>query len=98
MLELCKEVAFRVGLNCGRCKGAYNVKKGKTKKKRVPILFYDGNKLPFPIDSAILFQVGFLAVRLTIHLPPFPSAPATTIDGNYRDVNSMVDRIREVNT
>ncbi len=34
MLELCKEIAFRAGLNCGRCKGEYTVKKSKTKKKR----------------------------------------------------------------
>jgi len=33
MLELCKEIAFRAGLNCGRCTGKYTVKKSKTKKE-----------------------------------------------------------------
>ncbi len=34
MLELCKEIAFRAGLNCGRCTGKYTVKKSKTKKEK----------------------------------------------------------------
>jgi site-specific recombinase XerD len=33
MLELCKEIAFRAGLNCGRCTGKYSVKTGKAKKE-----------------------------------------------------------------
>jgi integrase len=35
MLELCKKIALRAGLNCGRCNGTFNVKTGKTKKERV---------------------------------------------------------------
>ena len=33
MLELCKKIAFRAGLNCGRCTGKFTVKKSKTKKE-----------------------------------------------------------------
>lgn len=33
MLELCKRIAFRAGLNCGRCIGQYTIKKSKTKKE-----------------------------------------------------------------
>ena len=33
MLELCKKIAFRAGLNCGRCIGQYTIKKSKTKKE-----------------------------------------------------------------
>lgn len=35
MLELCKSIAHRAGLNCGRCHGTFNAKKGKTKKERI---------------------------------------------------------------
>lgn len=34
MLELCKEIALRAGLNCGRCIGTYTVKIGKTTKEK----------------------------------------------------------------
>ena len=34
MLEHCKMIAFRAGLNCGRCTGKHTVKKSKTKKAR----------------------------------------------------------------
>jgi site-specific recombinase XerD len=33
MLELCKEIAFRAELNCGRCTGKCTIKKSKTKKE-----------------------------------------------------------------
>lgn len=35
MLESCKAIAFRAGLNCGRCKGAYTVKRSATRKEKV---------------------------------------------------------------
>ena len=35
MLEHCKVIALRAGLNCGRCKGKFNAKKGKTKKEQI---------------------------------------------------------------
>jgi site-specific recombinase XerD len=35
ILELCKEIAFRAGLNCEKCKGTYTVKRSATKKERV---------------------------------------------------------------
>ena len=36
MLETCKEIAFRAGLNCGHCSGTYTVKRSKTRKEKVP--------------------------------------------------------------
>jgi integrase/recombinase XerD len=36
MLETCKEIAFRAGLNCGHCKGTFTVKKSKKRKEIVP--------------------------------------------------------------
>jgi hypothetical protein len=30
-----------------------------------------GDKLPFPLDCAILLKVGFAASKLTIHFSPF---------------------------
>jgi integrase len=33
MIDLCKEIAFRAGLNCGRCTGTYTIKRSKTKKE-----------------------------------------------------------------
>ena len=36
MLEKCKEIAFRAGLNCGHCTGTYTVKRSKTKKETLP--------------------------------------------------------------
>jgi len=36
MLELCKEIAFRAGLNCGRCSGSYTVKRSKSRKEKIP--------------------------------------------------------------
>jgi len=36
MLEACKAVAFRAGLNCGHCHGTYTIKRSKTRKETVP--------------------------------------------------------------
>lgn len=36
MLETCKEIALRAGLNCGHCSGTYTVKRSKTRKEKVP--------------------------------------------------------------
>jgi integrase len=36
MLEKCKEIALRAGLNCGHCEGTYTVKRSKTRKEKVP--------------------------------------------------------------
>jgi len=36
MLEKCKEVAFRAGLNCGHCSGSYTIKRSKTRKEVLP--------------------------------------------------------------
>jgi len=36
MLETCKEIALRAGLNCGHCSGTYTVKRSKTRKEEVP--------------------------------------------------------------
>jgi len=36
LLETCKEIALRAGLNCGKCKGTYTVKRSATKKERLP--------------------------------------------------------------
>ena len=36
MLETCKEVAFRAGLDCGHCEGTYTIKRSKTRKETVP--------------------------------------------------------------
>ena len=36
MLETCKAVAFRAGLNCGHCRGTYTIKRSKTRKETVP--------------------------------------------------------------
>jgi len=36
MLETCKEIALRAGLNCGHCTGTYTVKRSKTRKEKVP--------------------------------------------------------------
>jgi hypothetical protein len=33
MLETCKAVAFRAGLNCSHCRGAYTIKRSKTRKE-----------------------------------------------------------------
>ena len=35
LLEYCKVIALRAGLNCGRCKGTFNAKKGNAKKERI---------------------------------------------------------------
>lgn len=35
MLETCKEIALRAGLNCGHCSGTYTVKRSKTRKEKV---------------------------------------------------------------
>jgi integrase/recombinase XerD len=35
MLELCKEIALRGCLNCGRCTGTYTVKRSATRKEKV---------------------------------------------------------------
>jgi integrase len=35
MLELCKTIALRAELNCGRCHGTFNAKTGKAKKERI---------------------------------------------------------------
>ena len=35
MLDTCKEIAFRAGLNCGRCEGTYTVKRSATKKEKL---------------------------------------------------------------
>ena len=34
MLETCKEIAFRAGLNCGHCEGTYTIKRSKTRKEK----------------------------------------------------------------
>lgn len=36
MLDTCKEIALRAGLNCGYCTGTYTVKRSKTRKEKVP--------------------------------------------------------------
>ena len=36
MLDTCKEIAFRAGLNCGKCEGTYTVKRSATKKVKLP--------------------------------------------------------------
>lgn len=36
MLETCKKIALRAGLNCGHCSGTYTVKRSKTRKEKVP--------------------------------------------------------------
>lgn len=36
MLETCKKVALRAGLNCGHCEGTYTIKRSKTRKESVP--------------------------------------------------------------
>ena len=36
MLEKCKEIALRAGLNCGLCEGTYTIKRSKTRKEKVP--------------------------------------------------------------
>ncbi len=36
MLETCKAVAFRAGLNCGHCHGTYTIKRSKKRKEKVP--------------------------------------------------------------
>jgi integrase/recombinase XerD len=36
LLILCKEIAFRAGLNCGKCKGTYTVKRSTTRKEVLP--------------------------------------------------------------
>lgn len=36
MLEKCKEIALRAGLNCGHCEGTYTIKRSKTRKEKVP--------------------------------------------------------------
>ena len=36
MLEKCKEIALRAGLNCGYCEGTYTIKRSKTRKEKVP--------------------------------------------------------------
>jgi integrase len=36
MLEKCKAVAFRAGLNCRHCQGTYTIKRSKTRKETVP--------------------------------------------------------------
>lgn len=36
MLDTCKEIALRAGLNCGHCSGTYTVKRSKTRKEKVP--------------------------------------------------------------
>ena len=36
LLMLCKEIAFRAGLNCGKCKGTYTVKRSATRKEVLP--------------------------------------------------------------
>lgn len=35
MLELCKQIALRAGLNCGRCTGTYTVKRSKVRKEKL---------------------------------------------------------------
>ncbi|HEY1578373.1 MAG TPA: site-specific integrase [Terracidiphilus sp.] len=35
LLEHCKEIAFRAGLNCGNCEGTYTVKRSATKKLKL---------------------------------------------------------------
>jgi len=36
LLEVCKEIALRAGLNCGNCKGTYTIKRSTTKRVKVP--------------------------------------------------------------
>ena len=36
MLETCKAIAFRAGLNCGHCHGTYTTKRSKTRKEKMP--------------------------------------------------------------
>lgn len=36
LLDLCKEIAFRAGLNCGKCEGTYTVKRSATRKEVLP--------------------------------------------------------------
>lgn len=36
MLEKCKAIAFRAGLNCGHCQGTYTIKRSKKRKETVP--------------------------------------------------------------
>ena len=36
MLELCKKIALRAGLNCGRCTGKHTIKKSKTSRVKRP--------------------------------------------------------------
>jgi len=36
LLVLCKEIAFRAGLNCGKCKGTYTVKRSAKHKEVLP--------------------------------------------------------------
>ncbi len=35
MLETCKEIALRAGLNCGHCSGTHTVKRSKTRKEKL---------------------------------------------------------------
>ena len=36
LLEACKQIALRAGLNCGKCEGTYTVKRSATKKEKLP--------------------------------------------------------------
>ncbi|HKD61862.1 MAG TPA: tyrosine-type recombinase/integrase [Terracidiphilus sp.] len=36
LLEACKEIALRAGLNCGKCQGTCTVKRSTTKKQKLP--------------------------------------------------------------
>jgi integrase len=48
MLELCKRIAHRAGLNCGSCEGTYTVKKGITKEGKTRTATYKYNCLTSP--------------------------------------------------
>lgn len=36
LLEACKEIALRAGLNCGKCEGTFTVKRSARKKEKLP--------------------------------------------------------------
>jgi integrase/recombinase XerD len=36
LLEACKRIALRAGLNCGKCKGTYTIKRSATRKEKIP--------------------------------------------------------------
>jgi integrase/recombinase XerD len=53
MLETCKKVALRAGLNCGHCEGTFTIKRSKIRKETIPIRF-----LRFSISRRISVSVS----------------------------------------